>query len=210
MICNVDIEVKTQAGIVKIRVKNRNHVRCVICSKFPNIVKQYNPFKPLAIVNETGTRLQSSVINDHLKSACHIACVRANRITSIPVEERPSTSMEKAIRNANQMQLTHISRLMLEVFFDAKYLSLTEYSWPARHVVASTSYQYVPNIPFDHLDRTVPENINLQYVNPQGHAEMMTKIVEAHRGDFMEKLRSSWAISLRIDGSIDFTNIDKI
>lgn len=118
--------------------------------------------------------------------------------------------MEKAIRNVNQKQLAHISRLMLEVFFDAKYLSLTEYSWPARHVVAFTSCEYDPTIPSVHPDRTVPENINLQYVNPHGHAEMMTTIVEAHRGDFMEKLQRSWAVSLRIDGSIDFTHIDKI
>ncbi|KAJ6647014.1 hypothetical protein Bhyg_02232 [Pseudolycoriella hygida] len=174
-------------GIVKFRLKNRNHVRCEICLKFPEILNRHNLRKFPAIAGKDGTRLQSSVVQNHISSRCHLDCVEANRVKSVQIEERPSTSMEFSIRKANQKQLIYISSLMIEVFFDAKYLSLTGYSC-----------------------RTVADNINLQYVNPHGHDEIMMTIVKAHREDFTDKLEKAWAISIRVDGSIDFTHRDKI
>ncbi|KAJ6639754.1 hypothetical protein Bhyg_12501, partial [Pseudolycoriella hygida] len=194
-------------GIVKFRLKNRNHVRCEICLKFPEIVNRHNLRKFPAIAGKDGTRLQSSVVQNHISSRCHLDCVEANRVKSVQNEERPSTSMEFSIRKANQQQLIYIGSLMIEVFFDAKYLSLTGYSWPARHVVTTASHEYNPTHP---SSRTVADNINLQYVNPHGHDEIMMTIVKAHREDFTDKLEKAWAISIRVDGSIDFTHRDKI
>lgn len=38
----------------------------------------------------------------------------------------------------------------------------------------------------------------------------MTAIVNSYRDEFISKINESWTISLRIDGSIDFSQIDKI
>lgn len=58
--------------------------------------------------------------------------------------------------------------------------------------------------------KIVPDNINLQYVNPPGHLNLMTAIVRSHRSELFRKIDECLAISLRIDGSIDFTHVDKI
>lgn len=50
----------------------------------------------------------------------------------------------------------------------------------------------------------------MQYVHPNGHHELLSTIVRSHRSDFMKILDEAWAISIRIDGSVDFTQIDKI
>lgn len=51
--------------------------------------------------------------------------------------------------------------------------------------------------------------MNLQYVSPNYHLELLSSIVQSDY-EFKEKLSTAYACSIRIDGSIDRTHIDKI
>lgn len=195
------------AGMAKVRWNGRKHMRCLTCAKYPHIVKQYNPYKPLSIASERGTRALSDVVNDHLKSKCHTSCVEADRVSSMGIEKRPSTSMDVSIRNANRKNVSRVGKLMLQVYLDAKLLNLPAHSWPARYVGGEASSAYDAEV---QTRSTIADNINLQYVNPHGHLELMTSIVNSNQHDFIKKIDDAWAISLRVDGSVDFTQIDKI
>lgn len=182
-------------------------MRCQICAKYPHIVKQFNPRKPLQIASEKGTRAIAHTLNAHLKSQCHAACLQADRVSSLRIEERPSTSMEVSIGNVNRKSVSRVGKLMLQVYLDAKLLNLPAHSWPARHVAGEASSAYDAE---NQSRPTIADNINLQYVNPHGHHELMSSIVKSYHQEFVKKIDDAWAISLRVDGSVDFTQIDKI
>lgn len=96
---------------------------------------------------------------------------------------------------------------MIQVYLDAKRLNLPAYSWPSRYVAGEASFAY------DSLNQSrsiIAQNIDLQYVNPPGHLNLMTAIVHSHREEFLRKINDCIALSSRINGSIDFTHIDKI
>jgi len=57
---------------------------------------------------------------------------------------------------------------------------------------------------------TMDEN-ELQYLTPHSHYDFLQCIVESHRSSFVEEiLNDSFALSLRCDGSVDRTQIDKM
>lgn len=92
------------------------------------------------------------------------------------------------------------------MYVDAKRLTLSANSWPARYVTNEASQKY----DYANSAVTIPHDINLQYVNPPTHSALLSCIVEAEVNTIIDKIKSSNAVSLRIDGSIDRTQIDKI
>lgn len=54
------------------------------------------------------------------------------------------------------------------------------------------------------------KKISLEYVNPRSHAEILECIVDSNDKVVENKIRDCLALSLRCDGSVDRTNIDKI
>lgn len=152
-----------------------------------------------------GTRYHSRVLVDHLETKYHKESAKAYRISSIEVDE--VAPMEIAISKANKSQIDRIGKLMIQVYLDAKRLNLSAHSWPSRYIAGEASNSY------DSLNKResiISDGVNLQYVNPHGHLNLMSTIVNAHRDEFLRKINECFAISLRIDGSVDFTHIDKI
>lgn len=168
-------------------------------------MKQFVPKRPPAITTEKGTRFYEKILSEHLNATYHDECAKAYRISSIEVDQ--AAPMEIAISKANKQQIDHVGKLMILVYYDGKHLNLSANSWPSRYVAGEASHGY------DSLSQnqlTVPDSINLQYVNTHGHLNLMTAIVQSHRPDFLRKINECLALSLRIDGSIDFTHVDKI
>lgn len=115
--------------------------------------------------------------------------------------------MDIAINLANKNQIDRVGKLMIQVYLDAKRLNLPAYSWPSRYVAGEASFVY------DSLNQSrsiIAQNIDLQYVNPPGHLNIMIAIVHSHREEFLRKINDCIALSLRKKGSTDFTHIDKI
>lgn len=89
---------------------------------------------------------------------------------------------------------------------DGKRLTLSANSWPARYVTNESSHVF----DYTNSTATIPHNVNLQYVNPATHSNLLSCIVQAELNTIIEKISKCIALSLRIDGSIDRTQIDKI
>lgn len=195
---------KTVPGIVSFHQNNDRNIRCDYCFKFPHIVKQFVPKRPPAITTEKGTRFYEKILVEHLSTTYHEECTKAYRIGTI---EQKNAPMEIAIAKATKHQIDHIGKLMIPVYLDAKRLNLSANSWPSRYVAAEASNAYNSQ---NQSESIVPENMNLQYVNTHGHLNLMTAIVESHRTEFLRKINDCLALSLRIDGSVDFTHVDKI
>lgn len=115
--------------------------------------------------------------------------------------------MVAAINHANQRQINHVGKLMIQVYLDAKRLNLTPHSWPARYVASEASNAYDC---MNENKNIIAGNIDLQYVNRPGHFNFLSTIVKSDQKNFAQKVNECIALSLRIDGSVDFTQIDKI
>lgn len=85
---------------------------------------------------------------------------------------------------------------MITVYNDAKRTTLSAWSWPSRQVAAEMASNYVKH------ELT---NINLQYLNPSHHAELLNTIVQSDIMNLRNRLRNALAISLRFDSSTDRT-----
>lgn len=86
-------------------------------------------------------------------------------------------------------------------------MTLSAYSWPSRYVSSEAGHRFDFDNNFN--EPTIPSNINLQYVNQPSHLDFLSCIV-ASDTEFKKKLSSAMACSIRIDGSVDRTQIDKI
>lgn len=89
---------------------------------------------------------------------------------------------------------------------DGKRLTLSANSWPARYVTHESSQVF----DYTHTTATIPPDISLQYVNPPTHSNLLSCIVQAELNTIIEKISKCIALSLRCDGSIDRSQIDKI
>lgn len=154
-----------------------------------------------------GTQYRSNIVEAHLKSRYHIAATKAALIKANTNTE-PVTPLDKMISKSQEKLANQIGRYATCVFVDAKRLTLSAYSWPARLVAYEYGAAY--NINNREQSANAINKIPLQYVNPMSHAEILDCIV-AVEGDLLsKKIQNCIALSLRADGSVDRTNQDKI
>jgi len=187
--------------ITNIAVKKgeRAKVICAICSKFPDIARQCYPKGRLPPICDVGTEARSSTIAKHLEGECHMLCVRAQRVNNLSsamkVKEVP------ILRNISEKNLevgNRIGRLMIQVFIDAKSLSLSAYSWPSRVVAGEMAAGFDFNKPYLPYEASA---FDLQYVNPSFHRELLHTIVQAHVPTFINEIEANLAGSFRCDAS---------
>lgn len=181
--------------------ENRKYVRCEMCQKYPNIIKQFHPRGAVKMaVNRT--RYREKAIDDHIQTDYHKECERVYHLSSIE-GERPPSKLVVAIDKSKLQMMNHVGKLMIQIFYDAKNLNLTAHSWPARYVTNASSVVY--NVQDDtESSSTIPANISMQYVNKPGHRCLLKTIVNSHVPDFINKLNESWALSLRVDGKCTY------
>lgn len=110
------------------------------------------------------------------------------------------------ISESNKNHANHIGKLMMQVYTDAKRLTLSAYSWPAQYIATESGTAFDFNSSNTSI---IPENINIQYVNPPGHLNLLTAIVKSW-DELQDRIKTSLACSLHIDGSVDRYQIDKI
>lgn len=201
----VDKDKNKVPGIVSFHKNKERHIRCEFCREFPHIVKQYVPQKPPAITTIQGTRYYSRTLTYHLDTQYHKECSKSHRIKSTELKE--AAPMDVAINKATKSQIDKVGKLMIQVYLDAKRLNLPPHSWPSRYVAGEASHAYDSS---NQSKSVIADNIDLQYVNKPGHSILMKAIVESHFELFSQKIKDCLAFSLRVDGSVDFTQIDKI
>ncbi|XP_025204369.1 E3 SUMO-protein ligase KIAA1586-like isoform X1 [Melanaphis sacchari] len=190
--------------------KGKHLIRCEPCYAEQDIVKRYsnNKSKVPAIAQEYGTKYLLKVLNDHLSTTYHIEAIKVHKYKTLNTSEKMAiTPMGKAVNQANDKLARKIGCLMIHVYNDAKKLTLSAYSFPSRVIVSQKANLF-------QLNGEVSNNIDdseLQYLTPHTHKDLLECIVETHQSSFVEDiLNNSLALSLRCDGSVDRTQIDKM
>lgn len=188
-----------------------NLVRCEICNKYPDLVRQLCPNrKPPPITTSIGTGNRSCILNEHIETKYHLACMdkfkndklKGTGGNPVPIE------IGRMISAANTQKANTISRYMMSIYTDAKSLTSSAYSWPGRILTSEYGCKYHINQPKQ--NENALQKMNMQYMSPAAHKDFLQSIVHVEKNLILQKLESCLAISLRADGSIDRTCIDKI
>lgn len=192
-------------------VKNnisKNKVYCKVCVKHPLTVRRYSDNKKIApIATTNGTRLLFDVIKNHFSSKYHIECKKLELLESNSTTVKENKNLiDVHINAANLKQSNHIGKCLIQVYTDAKRLTSSAYSWPARFLGSEAAHSF----DFNSYSSTIPKDANIQYVSPSDHLIFLKLIAKTHFKQFEAKIKTGRAFSLHIDGSVDRTNIDKI
>lgn len=157
--------------------------------------------------DSAGPRFKTETVENHFVSLYHIKCKEAELIDSNSVSVNTNKNLiDMHISQANENRSNHIGKLLLQVYGDAKKLTSSAYSWPARFVASEAANKFN----FNSYSSTIPTDINIQYVSPADHLVFPKLIAKTHFKQFKEKIEIALAISIHIDGLVDRTNIDKI
>lgn len=197
-----------------------NRIRCEICFKYQDTVRMYGVSRRNAqITTAEGTGNRTDVLKAHLITPYHLACMKRHAREQSKDQRRENgdvdiggssahTTLERMVSALNAEKSDTISRFMMATYTDAKVLTSSAFSWPARIFTSEYARNYHINDRSGNREKM--RKTNLQYMNPMAHSDFLECIVDVDRHVVSEKLASCLAMSLRADGSIDRTNIDKI
>lgn len=171
-------------------------------------MKHHANKKPPAITTTTGARYRKETISEHIQTKYHTECCQASRLKSLKDVSAEPASMGALISKANAKLADHVGKLLIQVYIDAKKLVLSAYSWPSRYIANEAGFDFKFNS--NSNPSIIPPNINMQYVNLPAHLDFLTVISNSDHKNFKKKIEDCIAISLRIDGSVDRTRLDKI
>lgn len=192
----------------------RRYVKCKACVKFPEIVKRHSRNRKVpAIAMDTGTINRTEVRTDHLKTGMHEEASKAYRQSFLNSQEiLQKTPIGKCISSANLDLANKIGGLMIHTYTSSKRLTMSALTFATRVITGKVAENFSYNKPAENNDGKMfsPSEFDLQYTNPSAFRDFLQCIVETDRDNFATKFKSSLAASLRCDGSVDRTQIDKI
>lgn len=190
----------------------KHYISCKCCTKFPDLVKIYTKRAKIPnIADECGVLYRLETVNHHIKQPYHNECLKAMRLASVSsttaFQESPiGTSLIKP----KQQFENKIGSLMYFVYGDAKKLTLSAFSYPMRVIVSRVAN----NFEYERSTLTsndYDQNMDFQYLTPAFHKDILECIVSSHRDTLIKTiLTNSLAMSLRCDGSVDRSQVDKI
>lgn len=125
---------------------------------------------------------------------------------TLNVPKDTKESIDFHVTKQNEKLAAHVAKILFQIYVDAKKLTCSAYSWAARFVGAEFGHLF----DCKNANAKLSDSLNLQYVNPKSYAKLLGAIVQSDKSNFMQKLEKSIAASIRVDGSIDRTQLDKI
>ena len=144
-------------------------------------------------------------MENHNQTDYHKAALKSSKLQALPHEKiYEKTPMGIMISNVNEKLANKMGTLMLQVYNDAKKLTLSAYSWPSRVVAAQVASEFIFN------NEQYEVKLDLQYISPAYHRELLQVIVDSHRQTLGNTIKEALASSLHCDGSVDRTQVDKI
>lgn len=162
--------------------------------------------KTAPITTEIGIRFKREYVVKHFASLYHEKCKEAELLTKDDSKNTNRNLIDIHISESNRIRANHMGKLFIQVYADAKKLTLSAFSWPARFVASEAGNYFDFNEP---NSTTIPPSMNIQYVTPKSHGDLL-KIITKSCNILQEKIKNARAISIHIDGSVDRTQIDKI
>ncbi|KAL5245424.1 hypothetical protein ACI65C_012834 [Semiaphis heraclei] len=185
----------------------KHYIKCIACNKYPDIVKKHTIKSQIPkITQDLGALFRQEVIDNHLTKPYHTISIKMLRLSTLPNSiVQQSTQMGRAILKANEKLGNKIGSLMIHTYGDAKKLTLSAYTYPMRVITS----QMASNFTFNELNENI--TYDFQYLTPASHKEFLQCIVKSYKKTFSDKLISETiSMSLRCDGSVDRSPIDKI
>ncbi|KAL5236954.1 hypothetical protein ACI65C_007170 [Semiaphis heraclei] len=185
----------------------KHYIKCIACNKYPDIVKKHTIKSQIPkITQDLGALFRQEVIDNHLTKPYHTISIKMLRLSTLPNSiVQQSTQMGRAILKANEKLGNKIGSLMIHTYGDAKKLTLSAYTYPMRVITS----QMASNFTFNELNENI--TYDFQYLTPASHKEFLQCIVKSYKKTFSDKLISETiSMSLRCDGSVDRSQIDKI
>lgn len=187
---------------------NLNFVQCEICLQNPTTVKLYaNNVRP-QITTEEGTQFRGYIVTEHMKKKYHIECVKAWRLKVKDGNDDKATNLVRMCSKLNEKIANRIGSYAVTIYNDAKRLTLSAFSWPSRQISYAIGNEFNINDPDQNAANV--QNLDLQYLTPKCHSEILECIVMVENDFIHQKIKNCLALSIRVDGSVDRTNIDKI
>jgi hypothetical protein len=179
-------------------------VRCKICYKHSLVCARssYRNILP-AIATEKGTRYQKKVVQDHKQSEGHKAALNAEQQETYFNEKSTKNPLVRAVKMIDEHVYKRAIAHFMDVYNDSKRGTLSAWSWPSRTLTKNAAAKLQlreKNAPFESFHPTAEE---MQYVNPVQHREFLKYIALEDRQDFVEKLKDSLAIGVKVDGQVD-------
>lgn len=187
-----------------------NKMRCNVCFRFPKIIGRHTKNNIPKMTQSGGTQYRKKVLLKHLSSKYHVECMRASLTSPLleAIDSKRRTTLQNMILGSQTKIANTIGRRAISVYADAKCLSNSARSWAARQMAE----RFADSFDFNDMDKNEEniEKISLNYINPNFHAEILDCIVKVERNVIANKIKECVALSLRVDGSVDRTCIDKI
>lgn len=195
------------------RRDGKHFIMCEPCASHHELLKQLaqssNKRIP-GIAQPSGVLYREETVLNHLQQVYHTEAVKVSRLETLnSAEKLQSTVMGAHISKQNEELANKIGHLMLHTYCDGKKLTLSAWSFPARVVTAHMANEFSFNS--DKHSTDAVKDYDFQYLTPAFHLEAMKTIVSQYRESFLKDLlENSLAVSLRCDGSVDSSQIDKI
>ena len=201
--------VQTTNTLRHFRRNGRHYVSCTACCKFQDLVKRLSvkcQVPPIAM--ECGVIFRKETVRKHLQQPYHSQSLKAHRMTTLsPVDAVKMSDMGRSISKVNEKLAEKVGSLFVHAYGDAKKLTLSAFSFPARVVISTMASAFSWNCG----KMTTEQDWNLQYLTPASHKEFLQCIVQSHQEILAKKLTNDvLALSIRCDGTVDRTQIDKI
>lgn len=97
--------------------ENKNHFRCEICLKHPDVVRRfgYHGTKIPAIASENGTRFRNVILKEHCNSFFHKECIKAEKILLLKTPTATLMPMDAMLVKNQQAEASRIGQLMIQV-----------------------------------------------------------------------------------------------
>ena len=154
--------------VVPTKSGERKRIRCKVCNENSDVVKRFcYRGRVHPICSPTEKEARSETIAIHLRSEAHKEAVKVNRIKELSSSEKIQTIPLLKIANGQAHLLANrIGKLIIQVYNDAKNLSISAFSWPSRAVASETAQDFDYNNPFEENDASV---FDLQYVTPASY-----------------------------------------
>ncbi len=177
---------------------------CQYCTAFPEIVKRSGECsrkKLPGLCKPEGIYSTGAQLSAHLKLSYHAESKKAFDLRALRPQERLQKSQIGIIFSTQNRQLAvTVGSHILDIYCDAKHLTLSAHSWPARKIAQQMGLaldlekNFVPH---------TPKSGDLLYVNPVQHKMFLDYIVTADLDRLKAQLADAVAISIRVDGSVD-------
>jgi hypothetical protein len=185
--------------------EKRRVVHCSICVAHQDIARiHYGNSRLPAICTNDGAVFRQTLVKEHECSKWHIACMiraRQEKVSALAAE----TQLEKTFRFINSELAMKMSRVMLQVYNDAKRGTLSAWSYPSRYVASLIGERLQLSEPHSNF---TPSNTDLQYISPGTHRDLLLTIADVDRKKNSVVPDDILALSLRIDGAVDKQRLD--